>query len=160
VFDLGDVEFAVMEANGEVNVLLKSDKLPLTAKAMRLALPPAAEPQTVILDGNVMDEALANLGLSRGWLHVELDKLGISPENVFVAQVNSMGDLYVDLFDDAIQLPQPSARAMLYGTLKKAQADLETFALQTNDANAKQMYAACAKELKEVINELEPILNT
>ncbi len=35
VFNLADVEFALMESNGEINVLMKSDKKPLTAYDIR-----------------------------------------------------------------------------------------------------------------------------
>lgn len=33
------------------------------------------EPQTVIMDGQIVDEALRSAGKSRGWLHIELAKL-------------------------------------------------------------------------------------
>ncbi|MCF6095313.1 DUF421 domain-containing protein [Microaerobacter geothermalis] len=158
VFELADVEFAVMESDGEINVLLKPEHKPLSSKDLNIEVASESEPQTVILDGNIMDEPLSNLGLNRQWLQTELDKIGISPENVFIGQVNSMGELYVDLFDDAWQIPKPSTRDLLMHTLKKSQADLETFALDTNDPMTKSMYSDTVKELKGIITELEPLL--
>lgn len=67
VFQIADVEFAVMESDGEVNVLLKSERRPLTPSDFGRVVTPAAAPQTVILDGNVLDEGLSNLGLNRDW---------------------------------------------------------------------------------------------
>ncbi|GAB7386570.1 DUF421 domain-containing protein [Bacillaceae bacterium] len=160
VFDLGDVEFAVMETDGEINVFLRSEKQPITPQDLRVNVAPESEPQTVILDGNIMDEALRNLGLNRHWLHVELDKIGVSPENVFIGQVDAMGELYLDLFDDAIQIPRPTTKDLLFSSLKKSEADMETFALQTNNLEAKGMYQEAAKELREIIAELEPVLKT
>ncbi|MCL0081416.1 DUF421 domain-containing protein, partial [Peptococcaceae bacterium] len=115
-------------------------------------------PQTVMLDGIIMDEPLTAMGLNRQWLHIELEKVGIAPENVFIAQVDSAGQLYLDLFDDALQIPKPKIKAMAYATLKKSQADCEMFALSTMHPAAKVMYSQSAAALKKIIQELEPIL--
>lgn len=154
IFNLADVEFAVMEANGEVSALLKSEQIPITPKHLEWQVAAQAEPQTVILDGNIMDEALRNQGLNRQWLQTELSKIGISLDNVFIGQVDSNGDLYVDLFDDAIQLPKPTTKELLYATLKKCEADLELFALATNQPDVKMQYQDGAMELSEVLQSL------
>lgn len=119
---------------------------------------PQAEPQTVVLDGNMLEEPLASLGLNPQWLSTELDKMGVSLENVFLGQVDSSGDLYVDLFDDAVELPQPKVKEMLYATFEKAQADLLTFNLQTEDKEAKEMYSKNYQVLEDLLNKLRPYL--
>ncbi|MEW9674554.1 DUF421 domain-containing protein, partial [Ammoniphilus sp. 3BR4] len=154
VFNMADVEFAVMEANGEVSVMLKSEQTPITPKHLEWKVASQAEPQTIILDGNILDEGLRNQGLNRAWLKVELDKLGISPENVFIGQVDSSGELYVDLFDDAIQIPKPTTKDLLFATLKKCEADLELFALATEDEATKKMYQDLAGQLTRVITDV------
>ncbi len=58
-FSVADVEFAVLEPSGELNVLLKKDRQPLTAKDIGLKVANEKEPQTVIMDGNVLDEPLS-----------------------------------------------------------------------------------------------------
>ena len=158
IFNLANVEFAVLEENGEVSAMLKSDRVPITPRHLEWKVAIAAEPQTVILDGNIMDEGLRNQGLNRQWLKVALDKLGISPENVFIGQVDSTGDLYVDLFDDAIQIPQPTTKALVYATLKKCESDLEMYALATNNEEMRKMYGQCAYDLNEVISEMRIFL--
>lgn len=40
--------------------------------------------------------------------------------------------------------------------LKGAQANFETFALQTEDNQAKQLYAQFAQQTQSIINQLEP----
>lgn len=77
VFNVADVEFAVLETSGEINVMLKADRSPLTAKDLGRKVAPRIEPQTVILDGNIMDESLKNAGLTREWLEIELKKAGV-----------------------------------------------------------------------------------
>lgn len=158
IFNVADVEFAVMESTGEINALLKANRQPVTPKHLGVETAPQTGAQTVIMDGNIMDEALTTMGLNRGWLRTELDKIGVSPENVFLAQVDAMGDLYVDLFDDAIQPPQPTARQLLLTTLEQAKADLKTFSLETDNQKAKQMYDQCVRELESIIYDVRPLL--
>lgn len=158
VFNFADVEFAVLEPTGEVSALLKKDKQPLTAKTAGLNVGQESVPQTVMLDGIIMDEPLTAMGLSRRWLHTELERAGVAPENVFIGLVDSVGQLYLDLFDDAIQVPKPKAKELAFATLKKCQADCELYALGTKQPGAKKMYEKSSKILSEVIQELEPLL--
>ncbi|HHY73235.1 MAG TPA: DUF421 domain-containing protein [Bacillus bacterium] len=160
VFQVADVEFAVLETTGDLSVMLKKENQPLTPKDLHLKVPTAKEPQTVIMDGQVMDEPLATIGLSRAWLQTELDKLGVGIENVFLGQVNSFGELTVDLFDDKLQVPSPQERPMLLSSLKKCQADLELFALATEANEAKQMYQEHSQKLQDVINKVMPYLKS
>jgi uncharacterized membrane protein YcaP (DUF421 family) len=157
-FNLADVEFALMEATGEVNVLLKSDKKPVTARDMKTKVAPLSEPQTVILDGNILDEPLSTMGLSRQWLKVQLSNSGVSLDNVFIGQVDSSGDLSIDLFDDSIQVMQPQVKEMLYASISKVEADLLSFSLDTDNLTAKEMYSDNAKKIKKVMDKLEPYL--
>jgi uncharacterized membrane protein YcaP (DUF421 family) len=158
IFKLADVEFAAMEPSGEVSVMLKKEQQPLTASTVGIKIGPEHEPQTVIIDGNVMDEPLATLGLSREWLYTELDKIGVTIENVFVGQVDTYGQLHVDLYDDQLVLPQPSNKELLRVTLRKCEADLELFALASDNPGVKRMYTQCFQTLKKTIQELEPYL--
>ena len=101
-----------------------------------------------------MEEALRSAGKSRGWLCTELEKLEVSLDNVFIGQVDSYGELTVDLYDDKLQVPLPTQRPLLLATLKKTQADLEIFSLGTEDEKAKEMYKKNAKLVKEAIDKL------
>lgn len=157
-FNLADVEFAVMEATGEINVFLKSDKKPVTPHDLGIKTAPQAEPQTIILDGNVLNEPLASLGLNKEWLRIQMENMGVSLDNVFLGQVDSSGDLYVDLFDDAVELPQSKVKEMIYANMEKAQASLMTFSLETNDENAREMYTKNADRLKQLMDKLKPYL--
>ncbi len=157
-FKVADVEFAVLEPTGEVSVLLKKDQQPVTPKTVGLNVGLESVPQTVIMDGNIMDEPLTAIGLNRNWLHTELEKAGVAPENVFIGQVDSAGQLYLDLFDDAIQVPKPKTKELAWATLKKCQADCELYALGTKHPEAKKMYGKSAAVLADAIDELEPLL--
>src|SRR5690606_2859873 len=124
-FRVADVEFAVLETSGNLSVLMKPQNQPLTAARLGIVVPNTPEPQTVIMDGKIMDEPLATAGYSRAWLHTELEKIGVTVENVYLAQVDEYGQLYIDMYDDQLQIPAPSSLALLWASLKKIEADLE-----------------------------------
>ncbi|MFN2743994.1 MULTISPECIES: DUF421 domain-containing protein [unclassified Bacillus (in: firmicutes)] len=159
VFNVSEVQFAILEQSGDLNVLLKKEHRPVTMKDLQMPYKSEKEPQTVIMDGEVLDEPLSVAGLNRRWLNEELDKLGVAMENVYLGQVDSDGQLSVDLYDDQIKVPSPQEKPLLLATIKKCQADLELFALATDSASAKAMYAKNAKKLKDMLKKLDPALH-
>jgi uncharacterized membrane protein YcaP (DUF421 family) len=160
IFRMADVEFAVLEPRGNLSTLLKKENRPLTPKDLNMTMPTEKEPQTVIMDGSILDEALRSAGKSRGWLSTELEKLELTLDNVFIGQVDSYGELTVDIYDDKIQVPSPTQRPLLLATLKKTQADLEIFSLGTQDEQAKAMYTKNSKLVQEAIDKLSPYLSS
>jgi hypothetical protein len=110
------------------------------------------------MDGNILWEPLATIGLNKDWLMTELDKLGVTVNNVFLGQVDENGLLYVDLYDDKIKVPEPSQKQLLLATLKKCQADLELYSLQTNSEEAKAMYATTSNQLENSLLNITPYL--
>ncbi|GHI00950.1 DUF421 domain-containing protein [Neobacillus kokaensis] len=159
VFKVADVEFAVLEPQGKLSVLLKKENRPLTPKDLQMKVPNEKEPFTIIMDGKIIDDALRWSGKGRGWLYTELEKMNATLDNVFLGQVDSYGELTLDLYDDKIQVPQPQQRPLLLASLKKTQADLEIFSLSTECEKSKAMYKKNAAILQEMINKMEPYLN-
>jgi uncharacterized membrane protein YcaP (DUF421 family) len=160
IYRVADVEFAVLEPRGTLSALLKKENRPLTPKDLQMKVPTEKEPQTVIMDGSILNEALRSAGKSRGWLETELEKLQLTLDNVFIGQVDSYGELTVDIYDDKIQVPSPAQRPLLLASLKKAQADLEIFSLETEDEASKAMYKKNAKLVQETIDKLTPYLTS
>ncbi|MES1042261.1 DUF421 domain-containing protein [Peribacillus simplex] len=158
VFDISEVEFALLEADGDFSVMLKKQNQPITPKDLNLPVAAVKEPQTIIMDGSILDEPLSTIGLNRNWLHTELDKLGVLLENVFLGQANSNGELTVDLYDDKLKVPSPQEKPLLLATLKKCQADLELFALGTESKEAKEMFSKNSEKLQRAIDEVAHIL--
>ncbi|MFE4707049.1 DUF421 domain-containing protein [Peribacillus simplex] len=158
VFDISEVEFALLEANGDFSVMLKKQNQPITPKDLNLSVAAVKEPQTIIMDGSILDEPLSTIGLNRNWLHTELDKLGVILDNVFLGQANSNGELTVDLFDDKLKVPSPQEKPLMLATLKKCQADLELFALGTESKEAKEMFSKNSEKLQRAIDEVAHIL--
>ena len=90
--------------------------------------------------------------------NTELEKQGVTLDNVYVGQVDGYGQLYVDLYDDKIKIPQPQEKPLLLATLKKCQADLEMFALSTENVTNKQVYTTCSEQLQLVIDDTRQLL--
>ena len=96
VFDLQEVEFAVLEPTGVLSVLKKSQYQPATAKDLKIATPYKGLSTPVILEGKVYYEGLASLNLSEEWLRKKIQEKGYhEPEDVFLGVLNTQGELYL-----------------------------------------------------------------
>lgn len=101
VFNITDVEFALFEANGKLSIQLKSQRRPLTPADINLPTRYEGLPTTLIDDGKVLQDALQSLQLSQAWLRHQLGKEQINDfAIVALAQLDTGGNLYVDLKDD------------------------------------------------------------
>ena len=158
IFRAADVEFAVLEPTGKINIMPKSEKQPLTKKDMNIPTAPQLEIHTVIMDGEILIGPLGELGKNPAWLETELAKINATKENVFLGQLDTDGQLTVDLYDDMIQTPTPQEKPLLLATMKKAAADMELFALATDNKQSKALYQRNAQELAAVIKKLTPYL--
>lgn len=100
VFELASVEFAILETNGQLSVLLKGPEQPLTCQLMQIPPPQTSLPFFLIQDGKVHKEALKSAGYDEKWLSVQLRKAGLNnPKDV----------LFAFLIDNALHL-QSKAR--------------------------------------------------
>lgn len=98
IFNLEDVEFAILETSGELSVLLKSQNRPVTPKDLELETPYEGLPVVLVFDGEIMQSELAKVNLGEGWLRSELEKLGCKdPTDVLIATLNTQGDLFYQL---------------------------------------------------------------
>lgn len=158
-FSLADVEFAQLEHNGKLSVLLKKENQPLTPKDLNIKVPNENEPSTVIMDGKILDQDLARAGKTRKWLELELEKLNVLPDNVVLGQVNAYGELTVDIYDDQLKVPTPQERPLLLAMIKKCQADLELFSLETEVKSAQEMFHKNAVKLEKIKARLTPFLS-
>ena len=68
VFSLSEVELALVEPTGKINVVKKVKGLPLTRKQMNLPLTNVSVPIVLIYDGKVQNENLNMLGYDLKWL--------------------------------------------------------------------------------------------
>lgn len=90
---LADVEYAILETTGELSIIPKSDKRPVTVGDMKLKVQQEDLPITAIIDGRVFTYNLHLMNLDEEWLNEQLSKNNIaSPKDVFFAYVENGSD--------------------------------------------------------------------
>lgn len=98
IFNISDVEFAILETSGKLNVLVKSQKRPVTPEDLRLATDYEGPSYPVISDGKISYQHLKILDMDVPQLRTKLYEMGIeSIDDVFLAVIDSKGVIYVTL---------------------------------------------------------------
>jgi|SRR5690554_808181 len=101
IFELSQVEEAVLEPNGNLSVLPKSQYQPVTPQDLNIDTKYKGMPQILMVDGNIAHHRLSELNLTEDWLKQQLNNLGINDlSEVMVAQLDTTGKLYVDKKSD------------------------------------------------------------
>jgi len=104
VFDLSQVDFAIIETNGQLSVLKKPEYEPLTPKDMSILKAPTGISTELIYDGILMHQNLKQLNKTEKWLMDQLKMHEIKDiSEVFLATLTPSGSLYVDKYKDHIQ---------------------------------------------------------
>ncbi len=156
---LSDVEVAVMEPRGRISVIKRPQVQPATRGDLGLPAQRTGLPAILVVDGKIQHKNLKQAGLTEGWLRARLRRSGITDlKQVAVAQVDAGGALYVDRTDDALAPPVSRAKPALAARLKKTAAQLERFALDTADPEARQQYREAARRVREALERLAPLL--
>lgn len=75
-FDLNEVEYAIMESNGQISILPKAIEKPVTPKDMQLKVDKSYMCANVIIDGKVIINNLLNMNKDEAWLEKELKVKG------------------------------------------------------------------------------------
>ncbi len=104
VFDLNEVDYAIIEPNGSLSVLKKPEHLPLTPKDMNIPVSPTGISTELVYDGVLIEENLKQMNKDKKWLMNELKKHGVKDiSEVFLVLLNDAGSLYVDKYNDHIK---------------------------------------------------------
>lgn len=75
-FDLSQVEYALMEANGKVSFLLKSKYNPVTLDDLKIKVPYKGLCRDLVIDGKIMYENLSMMKKDEAWLLTRLKNNG------------------------------------------------------------------------------------
>jgi uncharacterized membrane protein YcaP (DUF421 family) len=101
VFDISQVDFAIIEPNGQLSVLKKPEYEPLTAKDMKITKSSSGISTELIYDGILIEENLRQLNKDKKWLLSQLKVQGIKDiSEIFLATLNPAGNLYIDKYED------------------------------------------------------------
>ncbi len=95
-FDLSEIEYAIVEANGTLSVLPKAEYKPLTPKDMQLKVSKSSLCANVIIDGRIMEQNLTNMHKEISWLEKELKVRGYrEPGPILLATLDESEKLVI-----------------------------------------------------------------
>lgn len=98
VFNINEVNTAILETNGRVSVQKKADYWPATSKDLNLPAMSEGSPIVLVNDGKVLKENIYQIGYDEEWLKKELHKFGvIELKNVYLASIDNEGKIYCSL---------------------------------------------------------------
>lgn len=97
-FDVSEIKYAIMEADGKISFLPKEENLPVTNKDMNLKPIKKGLCANVIIDGKIMKENLNIINKDEKWLLKQLKVKGYnSTKNILLATVDV--NLKLNLFN-------------------------------------------------------------
>lgn len=93
--DLNELESAILETNGQISFLPRSEYKSATAQDVGQPPAPVSLWYDLILDGNIMENNLKECGRDRVWLQEQLHRCGIGQTGeVFYAACDESGNFY------------------------------------------------------------------
>ncbi|MCX7841880.1 MAG: DUF421 domain-containing protein [Clostridia bacterium] len=93
--NINDVEFAILETNGQLSIIPKSGKKAVSPEDMGINTDYEELPIDLIIDGKVLSKNIEKAGHTKEWLMEELKKRGISStKQVLFASLDSRRKFY------------------------------------------------------------------
>ena len=88
IFNIGDVEYAILETSGQVTVIPKPNKRPTTPEDFNIEPKYEGIPYDLVVDGKVEYENLKKIGKDYKWLQKQTEKFGIKPEQALIVTID------------------------------------------------------------------------
>lgn len=96
ISDISKIEYAILETDGQLNVIPFPAEKPPTASQLGINVGDGGYPTIVINEGRILSNNLKQLGLDDNWLKKELKTNGYGEaESVYLMTVNQAGESYI-----------------------------------------------------------------
>lgn len=93
--DIEQIQYAVLETNGNLSIILRQCEQPVTPSVLGIELKDEGYSHIIVNNGRVLDNNLKLLGRDRNWLKNELKKHKLSsPDMVYLMTLNESGTVY------------------------------------------------------------------
>ena len=102
-FDIVEIEYALLEANGQVSILPKGEYQQPKIKDLKLKSQTQGLLANVIIDGNIMDANLKTYNKDSEWLLKELKVKGYKPEDILLATLDINDKLVIYEYNNNIE---------------------------------------------------------
>lgn len=106
IFDIDEVEYAIIEADGQLSVLKKPPYRYVTRKDLGISTPPQSSfPIELIMDGQIITKNFTQHHFTTSWIYTELKQRGLTLTDVSYCVQGTNNQLYFDLYKDKIHSP-------------------------------------------------------
>ena len=95
IFDISEVQYAIVETTGSVSVIKKADLETPTRKDLKISAEISDPPVLIISDGNFIDKAMESLKLSRSAVESLVKANGMELSDIFIMTVDNSGKCFV-----------------------------------------------------------------
>lgn len=94
VFNIGDVEYAILETSGQVTVIQKPEKRNTIPEDFGIVPEYEGIPYDLVVDGKIMYDNLKAIGKDYNWLKKETNKFNIQPEESLIITYNGNSQFF------------------------------------------------------------------
>ena len=94
IFNLEDVEYAILETSGQITVIPKPNKRGTTPEDFGIEPEYVGISYDLVIDGKVMTENLVKLGKDYRWLKRQIAKFNMRPEEALVVVLSANGSIF------------------------------------------------------------------
>lgn len=94
IFNLEDVEYAILETSGQITVIPKPNKRGTTPEDFGIEPEYVGISYDLVIDGKVMTDNLVKLGKDYKWLAKQTEKFHMRPEDALVVVISGNGSIF------------------------------------------------------------------
>lgn len=94
IFNIGDVEYAILETSGQVTVIQKPNKRTTTPEDFGIMPEYEGISYDLVVDGKIMKENLKKLGKNNTWLTNQLKPYKLKPEEALIVTIDGKGNFF------------------------------------------------------------------
>ena len=94
ISDLKDVEFAILETNGQITIIPKPEKRNTIPEDFNIQPEYEGIPYDLVVDGKIMYANLKKIGKNEEWLKKQLEKFHLRPKDTLIATLNGKQEIF------------------------------------------------------------------
>lgn len=95
IFDLSEVQYAIVETTGSVSIMKKQGKDTPTREDLNIDVDELDPPQVIVSDGETMPTALKSLGYSEEFVKNTAKKSGLKINEIFIMTADKNGSVFI-----------------------------------------------------------------
>ena len=96
VFNIEDVSYAILETNGKLCIMKKSEVEPASREDLKVKVSQNSIPISIIMDGKIMEDNLKTVELDRGFLDIYIKKANLEKvSDVLLMNIDKNGKVFI-----------------------------------------------------------------